>query len=112
MTQQGMETIISELEAQFNQQASEKGTYSNSGLEFCRYKHTWGNDREQRYETYYGVSLWFNGVLVSTITKVDQWQAFKSVARLFCPEDRPLSEREQNILRKNLPENFETSVEN
>ena len=85
MTQQEMETTITELETTFKQKANKKTWEpSPSGIDFDRYERTWANDRTQQYETHYGVGLWFKNTLVTTITSVDQWDAFKSVARLFC----------------------------
>jgi len=86
MTQQEMENIITELETTFKQSVNEK-PWKTDGLAFGRNVQESANYQTKQFETHYGVTLWFNNQIVVAISDASQWEAFKSVARLFCQQD-------------------------
>jgi hypothetical protein len=113
MTQQEMETIIIEMETTFKQPVNERPWNCNeSGMDFNRYEHSYADHETQQFIQYHGVALWFKGVLVTTITRVDQWHAFKSVARLFSQVEEQEYRIDPEISPNSIPSDCEPVYSN
>ena len=100
-----MENIITELETTFEQPVNERPWTSN-GLTFGRYINEVPDYQTKQFKTTYGVALWFDNEIVVTISRVKQWNAFKSVACLFSQVRTGPNEQELQILKDVFPENF------